>query len=197
MAHFLFVPGGQRKANDWDAVRTVLERHDHRTDAITLSDPKQADLSQHIAEVCDMIGRLDARAVHLVGHSYASFVITGVASSVAERVERLVYVDALIPSSGKSLLDFFRESGIDPASYGVPDWAPFTEPLFFDWKAVEAIPKSYIHCLQSQFLDLTRDIPAYVEARPAREHWSYYELASDHYCMIRDPDALAHILLHC
>jgi len=41
MAYYLFVPGGKRKKDDWDDVRAVLESHDQRTDAITLSDGGQ------------------------------------------------------------------------------------------------------------------------------------------------------------
>ena len=41
----------------------------------------------------------------LVGHSYGGMVITGVADRAAERVGRLVYLDAANPVNGQSLVD--------------------------------------------------------------------------------------------
>lgn len=197
MAHYLFVPGGKRTKQDWDALRPLLEADGHRTDAITLSDPARADLSGHVAELCGMIERIDARRLHLVGHSYASFVITGAASALPKRLETLVYLDSIVPVSGQSLFDFFRQANVDPADYGVPAWPPFIEALCFDQDTVNGIPKSYIHCLRSQFMAVTRGIPACVKARPADENWTYFELDSDHYCMIEDPAALADIIRQC
>jgi pimeloyl-ACP methyl ester carboxylesterase len=41
----------------------------------------------------------------LCGHSYGGFVIAGVADALAERVSSLVFLDALLPTAGKSVLD--------------------------------------------------------------------------------------------
>jgi len=192
---YLFVPGGKRKQDDWDGVRAALAARGQRTAAITLSDPEHSDLSRHISEVRDLIRRSDLRAVRLVGHSYAGLVITGAADAVPERIAGLVYVDTAIPENGKSLFDIFRDAGVDPAKYGVPSWPPFTEPLFFDRSRLEKIPKAYIHCLRSQFLEMTRDIPIYVKRRARRDNWKYFSMDSDHYCMLRDPEGLAGIIL--
>ena len=47
----------------------------------------------------------DLRDVILVGHSYGGMVITGVADRAADRVGRLVYLDAANPVNGQSLVD--------------------------------------------------------------------------------------------
>ena len=47
----------------------------------------------------------DLRDVILVGHSYGGMVITGVADRAADRVGRLVYLDAANPANGQSLVD--------------------------------------------------------------------------------------------
>jgi len=204
MAHYLFVPGGKRKGDDWDAVRALLEARGHHTDAITLSDPEHATLGGHIAEVCERL-RAAENPVRLVGHSYASFVITGAANALPAKIEQLIYVDSSIPDSGQSLFDVFRAAGVDPAKFGVPAWPPFTEPLVFDPALLEPIPKLYIHCLRSQFLELAADIlPRFKplagsdawEYTPWRDrHWRYRELDSDHYCMLGNPEELAELIL--
>ncbi len=45
------------------------------------------------------------RDVILVGHSYGGMVITGVADRAADRVGRIVYLDAANPRNGQSLVD--------------------------------------------------------------------------------------------
>jgi len=195
MAYYLFVPGGKRKKDDWDDVRAILESHYQQTDAITLSDPEHSSLSNHISEVFDMISNANIYDVSLVGHSYASFVITGVANSIPEKIARLIYIDSAIPENGKSLFDFFYMAGVDPGKYEVPAWPPFTERLFFNKSLIRKIPKIYIHCIHSQFLEITRNIPHYVKKHAKEDHWVYFNLNSDHYCMLKNPRELAEIIL--
>lgn len=204
MAYYLFVPGGKRKKDDWDGVRAVLESQGQRTDAITLSDPERSTLRNHISEVCSMIDSDNVRDIHLAGHSYASFVITGVANTIPEKIARLIYIDSLIPENGKSLFDIFQLAGVDPGKFGVPEWPPFTERLFFDQDIIKKIPKTYIHCNHSQFLEMTQNIPQYfrkhsegknwVYTKTGDSNWSYFELDSDHYCMLKNPKELADII---
>ena len=47
----------------------------------------------------------DLRDVVLVGHSYGGMVITGAADRAADRVGKLVYLDAANPRNGQSLVD--------------------------------------------------------------------------------------------
>ena len=47
----------------------------------------------------------DLHDVILVGHSYGGMVITGVADRAADRIGRLVYLDAANPVNGQSLVD--------------------------------------------------------------------------------------------
>jgi pimeloyl-ACP methyl ester carboxylesterase len=195
MAYYLFVPGGKRKKDDWDDVRAILESHNQQTYAITLSDPKYSSLSNHISEVCDMISNANIYDVSLVGHSYASFVITGVANTIPERIARLIYIDSAIPQNGKSLFDFFHLAGVDPGKYDVPAWPPFTERLFFDQSIIGKIPKVYIHCIHSQFLEVTRHIPQNVKKHAKDDHWVYFDLDSDHYCLIKKPRELAELIM--
>jgi pimeloyl-ACP methyl ester carboxylesterase len=63
------------------------------------------DLDVHIADVVAVLHYEDLHDVILVGHSYGGMVITGVADAAAERVGRIVYLDAATPVNGQSLLD--------------------------------------------------------------------------------------------
>jgi pimeloyl-ACP methyl ester carboxylesterase len=60
------------------------------------------DLSTHIADVVNLMRWEDLQQIILVGHSYGGMVVTGVADAMAERVSALVYLDAFVPTAGKS-----------------------------------------------------------------------------------------------
>ncbi|MCF8032414.1 MAG: alpha/beta hydrolase [Desulfarculaceae bacterium] len=194
MARYFFVPGGKRTASDWDQVRAILETAGHQTRAITLSDPKQASLEGHVSEVERALAAWGPEPVRLVGHSYASLVITGAAAARPTAIQGLGYVDCLIPASGLSLFDFFCQAGQDPAASGVPAWPPFTQPLVFDQSAVTPLPKLYVHCLRSQFLSLTQQPVRRAKEHAQDEHWQYREIDADHYVMLNHAPKLAAIL---
>jgi pimeloyl-ACP methyl ester carboxylesterase len=63
------------------------------------------DLDLHIRDITAVLHFEDLREVILVGHSYGGMVITGAADRAADRVGRLVYLDAANPADGQSLVD--------------------------------------------------------------------------------------------
>jgi pimeloyl-ACP methyl ester carboxylesterase len=65
----------------------------------------RVDLNRHIEDIVAVLRYEDLREVILVGHSYGGMVITGVADRAAERIGRLVYLDAATPVDGQSLVD--------------------------------------------------------------------------------------------
>lgn len=65
----------------------------------------QIDLNTHIEDVVNTILFEDLKSVVLVGHSYGGMVITGVADRIPDRIAKMIYIDALLPESGESLLD--------------------------------------------------------------------------------------------
>ena len=69
-----------------------------------LSTP-EIGLDTHIQDVVDLIETKDLQQVILVGHSYSGMVITGVADRVPDRIAHLVYLDAVVPRDGQSLVD--------------------------------------------------------------------------------------------
>jgi xylan 1,4-beta-xylosidase len=69
---------------------------------VHLASHMTVDLATHIEDVVNLIEWENLRDVVLVGHSYGGMVITGVADRVAERLKRVVYLDAFLPEDGES-----------------------------------------------------------------------------------------------
>ena len=55
------------------------------------------DLDTHIDDIVQLLSYWDLHDVVLVGHSYGGMVITGAADRAADRVAKLVYLDAATP----------------------------------------------------------------------------------------------------
>ncbi|MBI3368420.1 MAG: alpha/beta hydrolase [Burkholderiales bacterium] len=97
----------------WRRVLGPLRAAGHEVHAATLTgDGERAHLRHagirlrtHIDDVLGLIEAEELRDVVLVGHSYAGQVITGVADALLQRgpgrVNRLVYVDAMVPLPGE------------------------------------------------------------------------------------------------
>jgi len=189
-----YPPGGNLGGRCWDGTVRFLESHGHRAFAPTLSDEHTTDLSGHVAQVCTIITQNDLRDMILVGHSYGGMVITGVAAGVPGRVRGLVYLDAALPDPGESLFDLFAAAGCDPVAVAGLDAArAYGEKIRFDPAVVEPLPKTYIRCTKSEFLDLTR--LAWERAGAAPRGWTRIELSSSHVPMADLPDEWYRVLL--
>ncbi len=65
----------------------------------------EVDLNLHIRDIAAVLHYEDVHDVILVGHSYGGMVITGAAARCADRVAKLVYLDAQKPKGGEALVD--------------------------------------------------------------------------------------------
>jgi pimeloyl-ACP methyl ester carboxylesterase len=113
MANYVLVHGGGHGGWCYGKVarRLRVEGHDVYTPSLTgcgdrahLVSPA-VDLDMHIRDVVHLLHFEDLRDVILVGHSYGGMVITGVADRAADRIGKLVYLDAANPTNGQSLVD--------------------------------------------------------------------------------------------
>jgi pimeloyl-ACP methyl ester carboxylesterase len=66
---------------------------------------RSINLSTHIADITNLIRWEEIQKLILVGHSYGGMVVTGVADAMTDRVSALVYLDAFLPTAGKSFHD--------------------------------------------------------------------------------------------
>jgi pimeloyl-ACP methyl ester carboxylesterase len=117
MSTFVLVHGAWQTSSTWDLVTPILEAAGHavviprlrglENDSNVLS--SAIGLHTHVDDVLEALNRDNLHSVTLVGHSYAGMIITAVAEHALDRLSRLVYVDAFIPSDGHSALDLLPE----------------------------------------------------------------------------------------
>ena len=95
-------------------------------------------LDTHITDIAQVLEFENLNHVILVGHSFSGITITGVADRCRDRIDRIVFLDALVPREG-------RMSGVplDPDTGDFPDW----------WKAREE------HFIDGYQMDLWQDYP--------------------------------------
>ena len=113
MATFVLVHGGGHGGWCWRPVAERLRAAGHEVHAPTLTGLGErrhlasADLTldTHVEDVASLLFHEDLSNVILVGHSYGGMVITGAADRAPERIRRLVYLDAAIPTDGEALID--------------------------------------------------------------------------------------------
>jgi pimeloyl-ACP methyl ester carboxylesterase len=113
MATYVLVHGGAHGGWCYQRVATILRTAGHDVYTPTLTGlgershlvSADVDLDLHIRDITAVLHYEDLHDVILVGHSYGGMVITGVADRAADRVGRLVYLDAATPVNGQSLVD--------------------------------------------------------------------------------------------
>jgi pimeloyl-ACP methyl ester carboxylesterase len=111
---FVLVHGAWRGGWCYSRVAELLRSNGHRVFVPTLTGLGERshlaksqfiDCSTHIQDIVNVIEWEDLHDVVLCGHSYGGMVITAVADARPARIAGLVYLDAIIAESGKSLLD--------------------------------------------------------------------------------------------
>ena len=170
-------------------------------------------LSTHIEDVVNTILFEDLHDIILVGHSYGGMVITGVADRVPDRIKRLVYIDALVPADGESVMTIFGNrndflKSMTKGDYIVPAWvkpdqAPpkdvpqplktFTEPIVLKNQATRKLPATYILTVEKG--KEAKDDDFYSQSQRAKERgWPVLQLTSDHNPQWSATEALVEIL---
>jgi pimeloyl-ACP methyl ester carboxylesterase len=106
---YLFVHGTWLGGWMWRRLADILIREGHRVftptmtgcgERVHLSRP-EVGLETHIQDVCGVIEAEELEDVILVGHSFAGITVTGAADRMRERIRRVVFFDALIPTKDR------------------------------------------------------------------------------------------------
>ncbi|NQV21812.1 MAG: alpha/beta hydrolase [Rhodospirillales bacterium] len=233
MATFVLVHGAWHGAWCWARVEPGLRAAGHDVHTVTLTGLGDryhlrgacAGLETHIDDVVAHLDWHQLEDVVLVGHSYGGMVITGVAERSAERIGRLVYLDAFVPEDGKSLFDYLsadfipvlesalaqgpqRDGGSapDPRAFGVAD------PADIEWVGRYIVPHPEscfdfpVSLTNNRAADLARsfvycDDPAmgpfgqFAEKYQDDPAWRCHVLHTGHDAMVTDPAGVLSVLL--
>ena len=204
-------------------VATLLEAHGYRVYRPSMSglgehfNTARTDigLATHIDDIVNFILFEDLHDIILLGHSYGGMVITGVADRIPERISRLIYLDALLPANGESLMSLIKPGALDIAgmtkdgfvipTWVKPEWHPpmdkpqplktFTDPIVLQNQAAAArIPATYILTVEKGKRPEDDDFYAASELAKARG-WPVIIMEADHVPQWHKPEATAELLL--
>ena len=179
-------------------------------------------LDSFVTDIVQVIEAEELEQVILVGHSFAGCVIPGVADRIAERLRRLVFLDAVILRNGQCLVDGLpaeaaaerrrqiaahEADGLpppDPAVFGVTgadrDWLlrRLTPQPVHTHDTPMRLAHPFANGLPCSFISCTDPPLANVEpsrhwAR-AQAGWDWHELRTGHDAMVTAPDETAALL---
>jgi pimeloyl-ACP methyl ester carboxylesterase len=108
---FVLIPGAWHGGWAWRPVAQRLGAVGHRAVTLTLpgldgdGDPSTFRLSDAVDHVVDEVVKRDLTEVTLVAHSWGGYPVTGAAHRLPGRVSKIVYLSALVPTPGKSLVE--------------------------------------------------------------------------------------------
>lgn len=173
-------------------------------------------LSTHVEDIVNVLEFENLENVVLVGHSYGGMVISGVANRVPHRIRQLVYMDAIVPEDGESVMDLAGDAIVTMAEAGaggappwqlVPLWVKpgklppvdvpqslltFTEPIVLDNPDANSIPAAYILTVEagkdSDSFDFFAD-------RARTRQWEVITMEGGHNPQWFQPEALVEVLL--
>src|SRR3989475_10564261 len=203
---YVIVHGAWGGGWDWRAIDSMLTRHGHRVVRVTLTGlgerhhlaSPNIGLDTHIDDVVNTILWDNLHDVVLLGHSYGGMVITGVVDRIPDRIKRVVYLDALLPDSGESVMsipDTARQKFVQSVTrdgYLVPVWVQdttviprdvpqslrtFTDTLRLVNPARRNVASAYILTYEPQ---ITPDPFQPFADRAAARGWPVYKMVSDH-----------------
>ena len=229
---FVLVHGAFHGGWCWRPVADILRAAGHTVFTPTLTGlgerlhllTPEVNLSTHIQDVASVLEWENLRDVVLVGHSYGGGVVTGVADRVADRIGSIVYLDAVVPTSGQSMLDVQpseRRQGMIDRTASSNGWTLPTNSAEY-YGVTDKADQAWVDskCTPQPFATFTQKItlsdpPA---ARIARRlyilctnpplpymrqfydaavavGWNALEMETGHDAMVTEPEALCRILL--
>lgn len=229
--NFVLVHGAFHGAWCWRSVTEQLRQAGHRVFTPTLTGLGErshlasatVSLLTHVSDVEQVLEYEELNDVILVGHSYASYVIAGVADRRRDSIKRLVYLDSYLPKNGTNFFSNIPQTMLDELAADLIDGylVPAFAPEFFgvlpadspEWHWVnrhlspqpvatfteELNFSSALEDIPVDFIRCTLNIPpegdsVSGEAKNMRG-WNYHELASGHDAMVTMPEALGKLLL--
>ena len=227
---FVLVHGAWHGGWCWQRVARLLRAQGHEVFTPTLTGladrshllAAQVDLATHVADVVNVIKWEGLNHVVLCGHSYAGFVISGVAEQAEPQIASLVFLDAFVPQNGDRMVDITSQAtrdAIEGAAKRGDVGVPPRSAAFFQvnekdraWVDALCTPHPIATMLQPIRLTGARERiarKAYVRARPYQNPgfdvaferlqqdpgWRVMDVPCGHDVMVDMPERLTEILL--
>ena len=147
MGVFVLVHGAWHGSWCWNKVVPLLEESGHRVEAPDLpghgndrTPLSEVNLEGYVQRVCGVLDALSEPAI-LVGHSMGGIVITQVAEYRPEKVKTLLYLTAILPRSGETLVSAVGE---DKESILMPN-VIMSEDKSYSTVRADAIKEIFYH----------------------------------------------------
>ena len=113
MARFVVAHGAWSAGWAWKKMYSVMAAAGHEIFTPTWTGigerrhlaSEQVNLSMHIADLVQHMETEDHSDVVLLAHSYGGMVATGAMAAIGHRVRQIIYLDAVVPERGESMLD--------------------------------------------------------------------------------------------
>ncbi len=230
MSVFVLVHGGFYGGWGFTKVANIMRASGHEVFTPTLTGQGERahlaspDIGFH-TNVQDIVGVLQCEDLHkviLVGHSYGSAVIFGVAEKEADRIARLVVLDGWIPKDGQTVfelmgheltkqwLDYAKEKGEGWRGPGLPNppfspprWQPpivtgGNESIEIKNPVAQKIPRAFIRCAtrdKNSVVASGLDIVDRYADEAKQNGWWYRDIPAIHGVMLSNPQLLVDTLL--
>jgi pimeloyl-ACP methyl ester carboxylesterase len=228
MANFLLIHGTWHGAWCWERLLPYLTEDGHKVQTPTLigladrahEATPRTGLGTHVNQIVEFIKNNDLKDLILVGHSYGGLVMVGTAELVPNRIQHLVYLDALIPDDGQSAFDLMPgvEEGFVEAMHGigsnflVPPMSPqdlgVTKPEDIEWmnkhltpmpilthREKVVAPQRKAAQIPSTYIRCLRfGLGASFANLARRAGWQVLEIDAGHDVMVINPKELAKLL---
>ncbi|MHA4844555.1 alpha/beta fold hydrolase [Flavitalea antarctica] len=108
---YVLVHGQGGQASDWSIIAKILISKGHKVIVLNLpghgndkTDIQEITIQGYCQRVIDSIIPVNGKVI-LVAHSMGGMVITKVTDIIPDRIEKLVYLTALLPKNGQSMAD--------------------------------------------------------------------------------------------
>jgi len=217
---YVLVHGGWGGGWTFKSVERLLRAQNHEVYRPTLTGLGErvhlahadTSLQTHITDVVNMIRFEALQDIILVGHSYGGMVMTGLADQIPDRIRRVVYVDALLPQNGESVLDIHKNAATNFAKLRKGDLVyhpayradgPYPQPVPQPVRTVTdkialngngiRLPTLYILTVEPG--KAAQNDPFYRHAQRARQYgWTVMEAKGSHNIQRDDPEALVGLL---
>ena len=220
----VFVHGAWGGGWQFHKVQPLLEQAGHRVyrptmtglgERVHLAGP-EVGLETHIKDIVNILEFEDLNEVVLVGHSYGGMVVAGVAQRVPERVAMLIFMDAILPENGESVMGLLGQGIEKMAKAGgdgaepwqlVPLWVKegkpspvdvpqpmrtFTDTIVLENPVAKSIPGAFILTVEAG--KEADDFDVFAE-RARDRGWEVVQMEGSHNPHWFQPESFVELLL--